>query len=112
MNKPTPAPSIRAPSAAVLAQLERHVIANAMDGPTFLWDRGAQVFVTAVVRAGVVVDWQLDPARTKEEADALTDRHLRAALMAAALIAGAVNPVHGVEIDRQIAEAVGRRIDH
>lgn len=102
------APGIQAPAPQLVAQLAEHIDAQRLDGPAFCWDEGNQVFLTVVAREGVIVSWQINPARTRAEADALTNSTLQAVAMAAAMLASVLPPSMRAALDEHFA-AVQRR---
>jgi hypothetical protein len=108
----TAAPAIQAPSPTALAELARRIEADAQEGPCFMWDPAAEVFLTAIVRQGVIVHWQLDPARTKAEADAVRDRQMQAAMMAAMAIVGALPEQLRDEMRANLERGLGRHRTH
>ena len=110
--KLTAAPTIQGPSEHALAELARRIDAEATEGPCFMWDPINQVFLTAIVQSGVIVHWQIDPARDKAEADAARDRTKQAAVMAAMVISGALPNAQRDELLENLARGMGRTPAH
>ncbi len=102
------APPIQGPSAHALAELLRRIEGGVSDGPCFMWDPGTLTFLTAVIQSGTVVTWQIDPAPDKAAADALRDRAMQAAVMAAMAISGALPAAMRDELQQTLARGLVR----
>lgn len=98
-------PAIQGPSPEVLAKLLKVIEAKNVDaGPAFCWDPQRKVFVMAVVEQGVIVHWQIEPARDAAEAEALKRKYVFGILTAMCVAADQLPPDQRATLDAMLAD--------
>lgn len=107
------APPIQAPTPEALAELLKAVeTGNLANGPAFLWDPVRHLFLLVFVEHGVIVHWQIEPARDQAAAAELQQRYVHAAMAAMHVAAAAIAADAILPAARAIAEVKGGRVDH
>lgn len=96
---------IQAPSAEVLAELAKHM--ETADGALHYWDAARQVLLTAIVRDGVLVNWYLEPALNRAEAEARRDQSARETIKCLALLTTLLPPATREALLRDLGQHFG-----
>ena len=108
-----PSPAIQGPSPEVLHKLLETIEAGRLvSGPAFCWDPVRAVFMMVIVQSGVIIHWQLEPARDQAEADQLRSVYMHRSLVAARLLLETLPPESRAQLDADLAVFQGLNKTH
>ena len=98
---------MQGPSAEFFAKLLEAIGTNLYSGPAFCYDPSRSIFAVVLVQDGVIVHWQIEPARNQVDADALRRRYLGDLARSMAASLQQMSPSQLVAATRELSSPAG-----